>query len=83
MMRMPCADTSPATKRSRNSLPKNIVTHQHCDLEGLLITLKIGDYGAAKLIDEWTAKINEWQPSRVRVRQLSRNKVEVCFAVTM
>lgn len=62
---------------------KNIVTHQHCDLEGLLITLKIGDYRAAQLIDEWTAKINEWQPSRVRARQLSRNKVEVCFAVTM
>lgn len=62
---------------------KNIVTHQHCDLQGLLITLKIGDYGAADLIERWRRTIEEWKPSRVRVRQLSRNKVEVCFAVTL
>lgn len=62
---------------------KNIVMNHHCKLQGLLVTLKIGDYRASGLIDDWTETIQQWNPSRVRVRQLSRNKVEVCFAITM
>ena len=62
---------------------RNIVSHRYSEIEGLLITLKIGDYEAASLIDRWTSEIEQWQPKRIRVRQLARNKVEVCFAVTM
>jgi 23S rRNA (cytidine2498-2'-O)-methyltransferase len=62
---------------------EHIVTHRDCELRGLLITLKIGDYKAAHRIEDWVAKIQAWNPSRVRVRQLARNKVEVCFAVSL
>ncbi len=60
---------------------ENIVTHRGCMLEGLLVTLKIGNYDAVQKIEQWHQRINNWNPSRVRVRQLSRNKVEVCFAI--
>lgn len=62
---------------------KHIVTHRDCDLQGLLITLKIGDYEAVGRVEDWMARIQEWNPSRVKVRQLARNKVEVCFAVSL
>ena len=62
---------------------QNIVTHRHSDFRGLLITLKIGNYDAADQIHRWFDTIGSWRPAEVRVRQLARNKVEVCFAVTM
>ncbi len=61
----------------------NIVTHRNNRLRGLLITLKIGDYKSAGLIDRWQATIRSWNPKSIRVRQLARNKCEVCFAVEM
>ena len=62
---------------------ENIVTHRQSDFVGLLITLKIGDYSSASLIDTWFDRIVRWKPSNVQVRQLARNKCEVCFAVSM
>lgn len=62
---------------------KNIVLHRSCTLEGLLVTLKIGNYQAAEKISEWQREIESWSPSRVRIRQLTRNKVEVCFAISL
>ena len=62
---------------------QNIVTHRHSDFRGLLITLKIGNYDAADQIKGWFDIIGRWRPANVRVRQLARNKCEVCFAVTM
>lgn len=62
---------------------KNIVTHRYSDVRGMLITLKIGDYESANLIERWTEKIQAWNPESIRVRQLARNKCEVCFAVSM
>ena len=62
---------------------ENIVTHRQSDFVGLLITLKIGDYSSASLIDTWFDRIVRWKPSHVQVRQLARNKCEVCFAVSM
>ena len=61
----------------------NIVTHPQCDFHGLLITMKIGDYESTDLIREWRMQIERWDPSSIAVRQLARNKVEVCFAVRM
>lgn len=61
----------------------NVVNHRQSTLEGLLITMKIGDYRSAQLIDGWIERVESWKPKMVRVRQLARNKCEVCFAVTM
>ena len=62
---------------------ENIVTHRHSDLRGLLITLKLGEYESAPLVYRWKDKIQSWNPKQIQVRQLARNKCEVCFAVTM
>ncbi len=62
---------------------KNIVNHKFSEFKGLLITLKIGDYESAGLIDRWRKSIEVWNPKQIQVRQLARNKCEVCFAVTM
>lgn len=62
---------------------QNIVTHRHSDFQGLLITLKIGDYKAADQIEQWFDTILKWKPQQVEARQLARNKCEVCFAVRM
>ncbi len=60
----------------------NIVTHQQTHFRGLLMTLKIGDYDSADKIDGWIESVKAWQPTDIRVRQLARNKKEVCFAVS-
>lgn len=62
---------------------RNIVTHRQCHLQGLLITLKIGDYQSAGLVDRWRETMLAWKPRRIEARQLARNKCEVCFAITM
>lgn len=62
---------------------QNIVTHEATDFEGLLLTLKIGGYEHADRIEGWIKKIQTWSVKNVEVKQLSRNKVEVCLAVRM
>ena len=62
---------------------KNIVTHRVSEFQGLLITMKIGDYESAGLIEHWRESIARWNPRSIRVRQLARNKCEVCFAIAM
>jgi 23S rRNA (cytidine2498-2'-O)-methyltransferase len=61
----------------------NIVTSRYSSLEGLLLMLKIGDYRHADRIDAWRETIEQWKPKQIKVRQLARNRVEVCFAVTL
>ncbi|TWU42514.1 SAM-dependent methyltransferase [Novipirellula artificiosorum] len=61
----------------------NIVTSRYSDVRGLLITLKLGDYKAAKKIDQWQQTVETWNPKAIQVRQLARNRCEVCFAVRM
>lgn len=60
---------------------ENIVTNQHSDLVGLLLTLKIGDYASAERIESWRKTIERWGVADVRIRQLARNRCEVCLAV--
>ncbi len=59
----------------------NIVTNEQTNFQGVLMTLKIGDYKSARLIDQWIRTVETWHPQDIRVRQLARNKKEVCFAV--
>ena len=61
----------------------NIVSHQNSTIQGMLLTLKLGDYSATQWIDQWIETVQSWNPKSVRVRQLARNKCEVCFAVEM
>lgn len=62
---------------------ENIVTHQYCTLTGLLITLKIGDYDQLEPIETWTEIVKAWRAKKIEVRQLARNRKEVCMAVTL
>lgn len=62
---------------------ENIVRHPSIELAGLLLTLKLGGYGETGLIEQWRRRIECWQPKSIRVRQLARNKCELCFAVAM
>jgi len=62
---------------------ENIVTHQSSELSGLLLTMKLGDYENLNRIDRWRERIARWNPREIRIRQLARNKCEVCFAVRM
>ena len=62
---------------------KNIIQNRHSDFRGLLLTMKLGDYDKAVHIDRWVRSILQWGVDEVRVRQLARNKCEVCFAVTV
>jgi len=63
------------------STVSNIVTHQHSSIQGLLLTMKLGTYEAVERMDAWTARVQKWNPNRIQIRQLARNKCEVCFAV--
>lgn len=60
---------------------ENIVANSRTDFRGLLLTMKIGDYDALDLIQQWRSTIERWNPVSIDVRQLARNRVEVCFAV--
>ena len=59
----------------------NIVTNRQTSFAGLLMTLKLGDYDSVDKISSWMRTVRAWNPRDVRVRQLARNKKEVCFAV--
>ena len=74
-------DSNVAPQKTLTTL-RNIVLNRQCTLEGLLVTLKIGNYESANQITAWRNEVESWNPHRVRVRQLSRNKVEVCFAIS-
>ncbi len=65
------------------STVENIVTHPGIPIEGILLTLKLGDYERADQIDRWLTRVRQWNPSDVRVRQLARNKCEICIAIRM
>jgi 23S rRNA (cytidine2498-2'-O)-methyltransferase len=62
---------------------ENIVTHRECSLSGMLLTMKLGNYAAAAEIPKWDERIRKWNPVDVQVRQLARNRCEVCFAVQL
>ncbi|MFG0262570.1 MAG: SAM-dependent methyltransferase [Novipirellula sp. JB048] len=61
----------------------NIVCNRNSRFRGLLIMLKLGDYEAAERIDAWRRKVQSWGASDIQIRQLARNRCEVCFAVRL
>lgn len=65
------------------STVRNIVESRETDIQGCLITMKLGDYSRANQIPRWRDEVLRWKVRRVETRQLARNRCEVCFAVTM
>jgi 23S rRNA (cytidine2498-2'-O)-methyltransferase len=61
----------------------NIVNNEQTRFEGLIITMKLGDYDEASQIEKWRSITQTWGATDVKVRQLARNKCEVCFAVAL
>ncbi len=61
----------------------NLVTHQQTQFAGLLLTMKLGEYQDIHRIDSWKQTVMSWGAKQVNVRQLARNRCEVCFAVRM
>lgn len=59
----------------------NIIQNRHSQLKGMLLTMKIGDYGAVDNIDDWISIVQNWGAKQIDIRQLARNRCEVCFAV--
>lgn len=76
------ADSNVTPEKTLTTI-KNIVNHRECTLEGLLLTMKLGDYEAADRIDQWVEQINRWNPLEIQIRQLARNRCEVCFAIRL
>lgn len=58
---------------------EQIVTHRESTIEGMLLTLKLGSIEHADRIPGWIKRVRQWNTHDVRVRQLARNKVEVCL----
>ncbi|SMP63413.1 23S rRNA (cytidine2498-2'-O)-methyltransferase [Neorhodopirellula lusitana] len=63
------------------STVRNILESRETSIEGSLITMKLGDYSRAAQIPRWRDEVLRWGPDAVEVRQLARNRCEVCFAV--
>lgn len=63
------------------STVRNIVDSRETDIQGCLITMKLGDYSRADQIPRWSDVVMRWKPKELEVRQLARNRCEVCFAV--
>ena len=61
----------------------NIVQNDQTRFEGLIVTMKLGDYSESSEIEKWRTKVLGWGATEVKVRQLARNRCEVCFAVTL
>ncbi len=59
---------------------ESIVTHKDVAVEGLLLTLKLLDWNLAAEIPDYLARIRAWGYEKVRARQLSHNRQEICVA---
>lgn len=76
------ADSNVSPEKTLTMIEK-IVKHRECSISGMLITLKLSDYRSADAIPKWRQQIDSWNPESVEVRQLARNRCEVCFAVAL
>lgn len=55
-----------------------IVTHEAVNIRGLLLTLKLLEWGMADLLPEYLQRIRTWGYRDVRARQLTTNRQDVC-----
>ncbi len=59
---------------------ERIVCHRANRVWGLILTLKLNDWNLAEQIPSYLERVRSWGYSRVRVRQLSHNRQEICLA---
>jgi 23S rRNA (cytidine2498-2'-O)-methyltransferase len=57
-----------------------IVTHPLVNIRGLLLTLKLPQWGLAERMPEHLGRVQSWGYNIVRARQLQHNRQEVCVA---
>jgi 23S rRNA (cytidine2498-2'-O)-methyltransferase len=57
-----------------------IVTHPQANIRGMLLTLKLPQWGLAAHVPEYLDRIRGWGYNQVRARQLSHNRLEMCIA---
>jgi 23S rRNA (cytidine2498-2'-O)-methyltransferase len=57
-----------------------IVTHAEVNIRGLLLTLKLADWGLADGVPQWLDRVRSWGYSMVWARQLQHNRREICIA---
>jgi 23S rRNA (cytidine2498-2'-O)-methyltransferase len=57
---------------------ESIATSRQVALRGLLITLKLLDWGLADQVPDYVARIRSWDFPYVRARQLQFNRQEIC-----
>jgi 23S rRNA (cytidine2498-2'-O)-methyltransferase len=57
-----------------------IVTHPEVSIRGLLVTLKLPDWGIAECVPQYLDRIRSWGYNVVRARQLQYNRREICVA---
>ena len=58
----------------------NVVQNQHVQIEGMLLTMKLGRYDQADRIAGWCREIRGWGYTQLEVRQLATGRCEVCIA---
>ena len=61
---------------------EQVVTHRSVAIDGLIMTLKLGDYQRAAEIADWVQRVRSWRYRDVRVRQLATNRCEVCLVAS-
>ena len=57
---------------------EEIVLHPEVSIRGLLLTLKLPDWGLADHVPEYLDRIRSWGYNEVRARQLQHNRREIC-----
>jgi len=58
---------------------ERIVCHRANRIWGLILTLKLNDIAAADQVSAYLERLRSWGYPRVRARQLSHNRQEVCL----
>ncbi|MCS7238076.1 MAG: hypothetical protein NZ899_07385 [Thermoguttaceae bacterium] len=59
---------------------ESIVLNQHVSIRGMILMLKLLDWGQAEHIDQYLDRIRSWGFNRVQARQLQFNRQEICVA---
>ena len=59
---------------------EEIVCHRTNRIWGMILNLKLQDWNLAEQIPEYLERIRSWGYPRIRARQLSKNRQEICVA---
>ena len=62
---------------------EGIVGNQHVRFKGMILTLKMPDWRLVDHLQDYTARIQGWGFSDVRIRHLAFNRQELCVAASI